>query len=250
MLKASLGEESITDFFVLALKNAAKGTYYINSFTRPKEKITGADWELWFTGASGKWTGLRVQAKVISLDGTRYSQLHYKQRDGTNQIDTLIADAKKHRAVPLYCLYSNWEEGAAGKISWPCGTVNRNIELFGASILPVANVQSLKASNENSLKSIAKHLSPLHCLFCCNGYGGSDLPSRALSFLVNRHYTEPDGTRLLDQPPHYVSQVLEGVEASDLLNVSDENLRRVTVIWEIEGEKSNYPSQRTTLAVR
>lgn len=105
MRKASLGEEPITDFFVLALKKAAKGNYYINSFTRPKEKITGADWELWFTGASRKWTGLRVQAKVISLDGTRYSQLHYKQRDGIYQIDRLIADAKKHRAVPLYCLY-------------------------------------------------------------------------------------------------------------------------------------------------
>lgn len=229
---SKIGEESITDFLVLELKKASKGNYFIDSFTRPKEKISGADWELWFTGPSKKWIGLRVQAKVISIDGKRYAQLHYKRKDGTYQIDQLVTDAKKHNATPLYCLYSYWRSAEAGKIPWPCGTIKRNSRLFGASILSITNVQSLKPLNDDSLKNVAKYLSPLHCLFCCQGYAQGDLPTRAYGFLLARGYLSKDSPLLLEEPPYYVSQILRATLEDDLIDVHDDNLRRVTVIRE------------------
>lgn len=232
--KSKIGEESITDFFVLELKKASKGTYFIDSFTRPKEKVTGADWELWFTGPTGKWIGLRVQAKVISIDGKRYPQLHYKRKDGTYQIDQLVTDAKKHKATPLYCLYSYWRNAEAGKILWPCGTVKRNSRLFGASILSVSSVQKLKATTDDTLKGVVKHISPLHCLFCCQGYTQGDLPTRAYGFLQARGYLDADAQLLLDEPPYYVGQLLRGLREGGQIAVQDENLGRVTVIGEVD----------------
>ena len=217
---------------MLELKKASKGTYFIDSFTRPKEKITGADWELWFTGPTKKWLGLRVQAKVISINGDRYAQLHYKRKDGTYQIDQLIADAKKHNATPMYCLYSYWRSAEAGKIQWPCRTVKKNLRLFGASTLPISSVQALKAAKDDSLKSVAKHLSPLHCIFCCQGYAQGDLPTRAYGFLQANEYIQEDYQLLLDEPPYYVSQIIRGIQEGDLIDVNDENLCKVTIIRE------------------
>lgn len=231
--ESKIGEESITDFLVLQLKKEAKGAYYIESFTRPRERTTGADWELWLTGPSGKWLGLRVQAKVISIDGTRYPQLHYRQKDGTYQIDQLVADAKKHGATPLYCLYSYWKAAEAGKIRWPCGTLKRNSRLFGASWMAIEDVQTLKAVGTDLLRKVAPTLAPFHCLFCCQGYGAGDLPTRAGAFMLGRGYVAADIQLLVDQPPYYVSQVFRPLEAgADLVDVHDQNLYRVTVIRE------------------
>lgn len=237
--KSKIGEDSITDFFVLALKKASKGAYFIDSFTRPKEKITGADWELWFTGPTKKWIGLRVQAKVISIDGKRYAQLHYKRKDGTYQIDQLIADANSHKAIPIYCLYSYWLGSEAGKIDWPCGTIKRNSELFGASVLSISSAQKLKPAKHDTLKRVAKHMNPLHCLFCCQGYGKGDLPARVHAFLKATDYIDKDAQLLLDKPPYYVTQMLGGLPEEDLIDVQDENLARVTIIREEEEKRSS-----------
>lgn len=230
--RSKIGEESITDFLVLELKKASKGAYYIDSFTRPREKVTGADWELWFTGASTKWLGLRVQAKVIALDADRYAQLYYKRKDGTYQIDQLVADAKKHSAIPLYCLYSYWRSGEAGKFHWACRAVIRSARLFGAGIVPVSGVRALKAQNEDALKRVVKYLSPLHCLFCCQAYAQGDLPSRSHGFLVANGFVDDDSQTLLDEPPYYVRAILQGEREMDLADVHDENLRMITVIRE------------------
>jgi hypothetical protein len=48
------------------------------TFTKPKEAVTGADWEWRLTGPSDDWLGFRVQAKVIELQSSRYEHLHYK----------------------------------------------------------------------------------------------------------------------------------------------------------------------------
>lgn len=229
---SKIGEESLTDFLVLQLKKESKGTYFIESFTRPREKTTGADWEIWFAGSSGKWLGLRVQAKVISLGAKRYAQLHYRRTDGTVQLDQLVADARKNKATPLYCLYSYWKSGEAGSVTWRCGSFKPNSRLLGAGWLATHHVQTLKAARADSLKRVAPNLIPFHCLFCCQGHGGGDLPSRARAFLLNSGYVEAD-VRLVDEPPYYVSQTLHPKDlAEDLTDVQDQNLYRVTVIKE------------------
>jgi len=251
--KLKIGEESITDFFVLELKKASKGAYFIRSFTRKQEKSTGADWELWFTGPTKKWIGLRVQAKVISVDGKRYAQLHYKRKDGTYQIDQLVTDAKQHNAIPLYCLYSYWKGMEAGKINWSCVTEKRNRKLFGASILSISSVNKLKYEKDDTLKSVAKHINPLHCLFCCKGYATgdlqNDLPNRAYAFLRARHYLDyldyldADAQLLRDEPPDYVTQMLNLPEGDLIdIDVQDENLARVTIIREEAAKKGQSHS--------
>lgn len=241
--ESKVGEESITDFLVLQLKKESKGNYYIASFSRPKEKITGADWELWFTGSSGKWLGLRVQAKVISIDGQRYSQLHYRRKDGTHQIDQLVTDAIKHGALPLYCLYSYWKSSTVGKINWPCGALKKNSRLFGAGWMSVANVRALKVLGDDSLKRVASALQPFHCLFCCHAHGRGDLPTRANAFLNRRGYAIDGSSLLQDKPPYYVSQIVQPkIESGeDLIDLHDPNLYRVTVIREVEGQESGMP---------
>lgn len=243
--ESKIGEESITDFLVLRMKELAKGAYYIESFTRPQEKTTGADWELWFSGPSGKWLGLRVQAKVISIDGKRYAQLHYKRKDGTFQVDQLVADAKKHGAVPLYCLYSYWKTTDSGKPSWPCGSFKKNSRLFGASWMAVKDVQALKPTGLDTLKAIAKSLHPFHCLFCCQGYARGDLPARASAFLRAGGYSTEEMSRLRDEPPYYVAQMLgRTAETKDFIDLPDEDLYRVTVIRERAIEASDVWADR------
>lgn len=238
--ESKVGEESITDFLVLQMKKAAKSAYYIESFTRPKEKITGADWELWFSGPSGKWLGLRVQAKVISIDGKRYAQLHYKRKDGTFQVDQLVADAKKHGAVPLYCLYSYWKVTDSGKPKWPCSSFKKNSRFFGASWMAVKDVQALKATGLDTLKAVAKSLHPFHCLFCCKGYPRGDLPTRASSFLKAGGYSTEEMSQLREEPPYYVAQLLrQSAGMEDFIDPPDEDLYRVTVIRERASEESN-----------
>jgi hypothetical protein len=193
------------------MKKAAKGAYYINSFTRPKEKITGADWELWFSGPSGKWLGLRVQAKVIAIDGKRYAQLHYKRKDGTSQVDQLVADAKRHGAVPLHCLYSYWKVTDLGKPNWPCGGFKKNCRLFGASWMAAKHVQVLKPKGIDSLNLVAKYLRPFHCLFCSHGYVEGDLPTRAISFLRAAGHLTDEVFELRNEPPYYVAQMLRQI---------------------------------------
>lgn len=107
------------------------------------------------------------------------------------------------------------------------------MRLFGASIMSVASAKVLKASNEDSLESVVNHLSPLHCLFCCQGYALGDLPHRAYGFLKARGYVDQDSQLLLDEPPYYVSQLLRDKAELDSIGVHDENLRRITVIHEL-----------------
>jgi hypothetical protein len=207
--QSKLAEESITDFLLLHFTRACDGSYSIRSFNKRQEAVSGADWELWFTGPSQKWLGLRIQAKVISLEGTRYAQLHYRNKT-IHQIDTLVADASKHGATPLYCLYSYWRGREAGDLSWPCGSTKRNIRLFGASIIGVPAVRRLKSRNDDSLIGAALWLTPLHCIFCCQHYSlGGDLPTRAWAFVQAKGYGGDIPPQLLSEPPVHVAALLD-----------------------------------------
>jgi len=75
-----VGEESITDFLVLNIKKWGKGRIVVDTFTRHKEAVNGSDWEWWFTGTSGKWLGMRVQAKVLNLKSEKYEHLYHANR--------------------------------------------------------------------------------------------------------------------------------------------------------------------------
>jgi len=98
-----INEESITDFVLLNFKACGKKQVVTHNFTRQEESRNGADWEWWFVRPNGQCIGFRVQAKVINLQSNGYNQLHYKNKSGVAQTTLLIRDARKHKAIPLYC---------------------------------------------------------------------------------------------------------------------------------------------------
>jgi hypothetical protein len=154
------------------------------------------------------------------------------------QVDKLLDDAKKNNLVPLYCMYSNWDTKKY-KASWNCQTYKSTARHYGASILNPLVVKKLQATKSISLSSIIGDLKPLHCIFCCNGCIKGDLPTRAFYYLVNTGLVKSlDNLDLLlqDEPPYYVSQILEGELGNDLADVLDENLKRVTIIKELSDD--------------
>lgn len=234
--QSKIGEESITDFFVLELKKLAKsGNYKIDTFTRKQESVNGADWEIWLTGKSGQWLCLRVQAKVISLNGNKYKYLHDKKGSQTIK---LIADAKKNNAIPLYCLYSYWDKSNNTiKTNSSCSKMtSRSIRPFGASIIHAEQVKNIP---DTELTSLAPHLIPLHCLFCsCHGNSHEDLPTRAYNFLKSHNSPEMKSVNLLPELPQYVCLMPNLIQDGerDLYfgeNEKDTALARVTIIKEI-----------------
>jgi len=235
-----IGEESITDFVVLGLKKFSDNSYIVHSFTRRQEYVTGADWEIWVTGTSKKWVGLRIQAKVISLDTERFDQLHYRRRDGTSQLRQLLEDAKKVNAVPLYCLYTYWNSQNIKGMKRVCLGCNCKFysKLFGMSVLLPRCVQWFQHKNDDSLKNLASFLIPFPCVFCNQNliYNQKcDLPMQVYSFLisvgVNECLIAEDKKVLLEVPPCYVKQILSGDIKEDL-NIDDNHLQRITIIEE------------------
>jgi hypothetical protein len=233
-----LGEESITDFFLLTCRKRAAKEIRVRSFTRQEEFVTGADWEWWFTGPTSMWLGLRVQAKCISFTSDHYPHLHYKRSDGTYQADQLISDAIENGVIPAVCLYSHWEPRKY-RPKWRCGSFRYSSRHYGIALVSAFAVQRLRAEgNKNDLASVGELLCPLHCLLCCSGYGGSDLPTRSWAFLHHQRFVEIEryeGSQLMDQtllretPPYYVAQLLDSTKGEDFVDFHDKNLKRVTI---------------------
>ncbi|MEW8524845.1 MAG: DUF6615 family protein [Candidatus Thiodiazotropha endolucinida] len=240
-LNYQVGEESITDFLVLNIKKWGKGKIVVDTFTRHKEAVNGSDWEWWFTGPSGKWLGMRIQAKVLNLISEKYEHLHHNNKNG-QQVDLLVSDAKINGLVPLYCMYTNWKPGDY-QASWKCITFKPSIRHYGAAILSPYKVKSLQKTKDNRLASIIDSLRPMHCIFCCTGFSKGDLPSRALGWLKgagllgepgNGSEEEINNITLKDSPPYYVTQLLEHNIQDDFIDLQDTRLKRVTVFRETD----------------
>lgn len=250
-------EETLTDINLLALK--LKHPYEVVTQTVPKkqEAVNGADWEWWLTGPSGKWLGFRLQAKIIKLRSSLYEHLHYKPKKSPFfQSDLLIRSALNNRpqAIPLYCLYSFWNDPAISS-SWPCGSFTKDVRGFGCSLASAFGVRSLRLKKKaNDIGSLLPFMKPWHCLVCCDAFGGNDLPNRAWSYWKNQ-ILEEEEMKFLDTrgdfgddqsqdlsnlvasyreiqpvntPPNYVMRLLESQE----FEVPDPELRYITVFRE------------------
>ena len=147
-----IGEESITDFIILNMKKWGGDKLIVETFTRNEESINGSDWEWWFTGSTGRWLGIRVQAKVINLSSEKYEHIHYKNKKDY-QVNLLINDAKKSGLIPLYCMYSNWDVKKY-KVKSNCQTYKSSVRHYGNSILSPDIVKNLQIKNEKKTKFI------------------------------------------------------------------------------------------------
>lgn len=202
-LGCRVGEESFTDFLVLKLaKSASISNYFVRAFNKHEESFNGADWELWLTGASGKWLGYRIQAKVIDVAKLRYPHLHPNPKGGTPQVKKLITAAATAGAIPIYCLYSAWSTNAPTP-AWPCGTYPQDLRLWGISVISASAVSAIAPKND--LATLCPQMAPFHCLVCCNGHGGSDLPTKSHAFATEKLRVNDD---LRDAPPEHVARLI------------------------------------------
>lgn len=248
-----LGEETLTDMNLLELRIRHPLEVLVKTFTKNQEGNNGADWEWWLTGTSGKWLGFRIQAKVLDLQTEKFEHLHYKAKKPVNyQCEILIksALAGSTKLIPIYCLYINSSTLLLQRNHWPCNSFPPAAESFGCSLLSPFVVRALRTpSIRNSLSDVMPSLLPWHCLVCCTGFGGDDLPSKAWHYWQNairmtedtvlsvkqtdnrtsapywRAYKE---VALLEEPPLYVKSI-----ASDKpTEPPDGKLRGVMVLKE------------------
>jgi hypothetical protein len=230
-LKTRLAEESITDYLVFQLaKGQIFGNYQVQSFTKAEESINGADWELWLTGPSGAWFGLRIQAKVMKVGANRFMQLHKPKpiAGALSATQRLINSANSVDAIPLYLLYSAWTPTPKAPV-WACGSYPPDDRLWGLSFVEAGDVLTLKP--KTTLKALAPHMQTAHCMFCCSAYGGTDLPTKAHSFASAR-FSGSDPVLLKTQPTHLQHFLSGARDVADGGNQEwpDRNLGRVTVI--------------------
>lgn len=218
-------EETFTDTNILQLKLRHGSEIYSKTFSKPVEGRNGADWEWWLTNSSmTSWLGLRVQAKVVNLSSRRFEHLHY--RSGKSKIyqrEKLDRECRSAGLVPLYCFYLDASDISA--VSKPaCGTFASAHECYGCSIASLAHVENLfKAGRADSLEKVIAQAYPWHCLVCCAGHGGGDLPSRAWSFLqgalgVGSNSPESHTNQFANagpraRPPRYVLSAMQDVES-------------------------------------
>jgi len=238
--KHRLGEETITDLNLLELKERHPSEIIVTTYTKPVEGREGADWEWWLTGRSKLWLGFRVQAKIIDTSTATFPHLHYrKNANSPYQSDTLITRSLTAvpPRIPVYCLYSYWAPSFGNPV-WDCRRFPPRAHAYGCSLLSAYAVVRLRISAAaNALSHVRPDMTPWHCLICCSGYGGGDLPTRASSYwratrlekdrqvLSLRPGADDAGSADLfatyariapvDSPPAYVLAAMEGIAVEE-----------------------------------
>lgn len=233
-------EETITDKIVIELKALPRLEVKTTTFSRRRERGTGADWEWWFTNeARSAWFGVRVQAKILNFVSNRYEALNYKSKaSDKDQTSVLISDAENNSLYPLYCFYSHWPLATAIDLK-QCRTFPNAPESYGCSLVDAYTIKNIKSSaDSNSLASIMAVAYPWSCLVCCKGglvsASGSGLPRQVRSFLdgiMPRSSVMPDSSAVPEvksTPPDYVIATMQN--EGDSGTPPDENLAGVMVI--------------------
>ncbi|RIK34036.1 MAG: hypothetical protein DCC55_33830 [Chloroflexi bacterium] len=249
-LDMQLGEESITDFFLMNLRRWAPHPLKIKTFTKREEATSGGDWEWWFTGPSAQWLGIRVQAKVIKLSTNHFEHLHYNPKGGPSQCKRLEQDAFNNRMLPAYCLYTNWLSADNKMLARLSGRrVFRRTE-YGAALVSVDHVAALQKLGHHKLEQIVPYMKPFRELFCTAKYTEQELPQLVFRNITgmyplagsfdDRRWTESETVHWFQyanreqffvraDAPVYVYRLLQSDIGTLELNELDQNIDRITV---------------------
>lgn len=236
-LKVAFNEETVTESILLSLaRDFSHRGLSITSFNKHQEgkssreygEPTGADWEFWFTDLTGRWLGVRVQAKRLYLGSGRYEALH----GNGSQIATLVNNCGP--AIPIYVLYN----GPSTHSHFPvrpsiehrncryCGWPYRLEQLWGCAIAMPEAIPQISMPRPSEVCPML----PWHVIWCQNfGYdiADRDIPTTfALGLGLQRLYnqtrrlgpSEPnrfDARRSIafeptTRPPFWVLQLDEG----------------------------------------
>jgi hypothetical protein len=152
LVNVSFKEESITDLHLLAFSEAGIEGFSVQGISRQDERANGADYEWWFGDRSGRWLGMRVQAKRVDHKETLRA-LNYLPAGATiTQSRALMDTCLKLNMLPTYCLYLY-----SGAFLEP---------LHGCSLLSPFIVSAFKPNSKITLAQVNRCLVPWTLLVC------------------------------------------------------------------------------------
>lgn len=155
--RVSYGEETITETNLLELHRRHPKMVHLWTFGKREEALNGADWEWHIIGRSRKFR-MRVQAKRLQKDN-KLKIPHKVASSSKQQIDLLIADARKHGLKPVYCLYASEIQRAI----WQKGAALAGAEEFEYGCL-ISSAHKVKAKMPKKLSEIEADCVPWHYL--------------------------------------------------------------------------------------
>lgn len=174
-------EETATESLLLALKRAHPSEVFIRAFTKREEVTTGADWEWWVVGSSGRAFGMRVQAKRIKLPAERFRNLGYRAPNASsNQMDTLIQAALSAGVTPVYCFYVH-------SLKWPRGiwpSQNQPEPTKRVDGCMIGHGERVRQAASDELARLRRILQPWHVLVCPDDEQSADLAVTARDALA------------------------------------------------------------------
>lgn len=175
-----LREDTFTDTNLLSL--TACSAVKIVRVNQVHEARLGADFQWWLHLPAGGYIPMWFQAKRIGVRAPRRGLQQTVGRSSQRQIDTLISQAHRKRALPYYCFY--W--------AWPYSTIPKSKEIrvlasharvcpkpdqtYGCSVVPAIQVRALLDTvGPGSLQwnDLAALSVPWSCLWSHIPLGGS-----------------------------------------------------------------------------
>ncbi len=160
----SLGilEETITDQNLIDIALKFRDFVRTKKFNKRQEGMeSGADW-LWCFGEPGCWITLAIQAKIIN---PKTQRCHYLNYGKGHQRILLRSYAKKHKFLPLYCIYSTngiSEEGHEKRLS---NHSNFNNKDWACSLLTPLHIGKLVEKSNNKYENLLQFGIPWHFPF-------------------------------------------------------------------------------------
>jgi hypothetical protein len=140
-------EETNTEHILLTLRAQFPSQVAVESFSRRREAVNGADWEWWFLGRTGAY-GMRVQAKRIKLPNEIFTHLRHRPKGHSrDQMTSLIDEAVKDGMTPAYCFY----------------VASKHLPVHGCLI---GHAQLIQQARSYRLRELMHCLVPWHRLVC------------------------------------------------------------------------------------
>jgi hypothetical protein len=225
-----VSEETLTDNNLLFLIKKQHKIIKSIKFNRIEENRNGSDWEWWFLQGT-KHIKIRIQAKKIKLRKNPQDYFYPKIRtQKNNQLDVLIAEAKKDKMTPFYVLYNYWDYKSFRPSNNCCS--DNSLRLLGCTMCP-ADIINRKIGNGNYIKfqTIEKNMFPMSCIICCPKAKGNTSLDKIVDFVKNLN--EDIDIRIHDEDlPNYVKRIRESsVESDESFDYSDvsENTEWITL---------------------
>ena len=230
-----LGEESVTDYNLMRLA-ASVPSVVVEKHTKRREFKSGADWEMW-TGRSGAFVGLRVQAKILNDRSLRYESLYSSRKKIVGQIDKLINSARiaPKPMYPLLAFYNYASTGPTNLSDMRCPRITTTPLLGGWTVASAVSVRHrLLADPSRDLRNLVDLMLPMSCLFCCPAQcavlPAGERPSLAAAVVerVTRAWPDSDAESALNLGfgPVYVERLFKGERVETGWDFLPQGIRR------------------------